>query len=155
VREHRAGAWTHAYGEAHAVTEDSHAPDSGSTPCPRWCVARSGQPHDVDDLYGVVGTHHDSPITTVELAGDDGSRIHVKASRFEPTDGEPWPARVEVDFDVAEARHWGGKQSVWLSVDETVALERALAVAWVRAGGVNYGESHRDRQQRRRAEPPR
>ncbi len=82
--EHRAGAWTHAYREAHAVTRDSHAPTPDSTQCPPWCVARAGQPHDVDDLYGVFGTHHDSPISTVELAAEDGSRIHVRASQFAP-----------------------------------------------------------------------
>ena len=141
--EHRAGAWTHAYEEAHAVTRPSHAPDPGSTQCPQWCVGRTREPHDVDDLYGVFGTHHDSPIITVELSGDDGSRIYVKASRFVPADGEPWLARIEVDFDLAGARHWSGQQSVWLSVADTTALERALTVAAIRAGGFNYAESHR------------
>jgi hypothetical protein len=81
----------------------------------------------------------------VELAGDDGSRIYVQASRFVPTDGGPWPARVEVDFDFAEARHWGGERSVWLSVAESTALGLALTVASIRAGIVNYAESHRHR----------
>jgi hypothetical protein len=153
VREHRAGAWTHAYKEAHAVAKDLHAPDPRSTQCPRWCVGRSGQPHDVDDLYGVLGTHHDSPITTVELAGDDGSRIYVRASRFVPADGNPWPARIEVDWDIAEARHWSGERSVWLSVSESTALELALTVASIRAAAVNHADARRHR--RRRTAPPR
>lgn len=119
------------------MTTDSHAPNPGPTACPRWCVGRAGQLHDVDDLYGVHGTHHDSPITTVQLAGDDGSRIYVKASRFAPTDGPPWPARVEVDVDLADARRWAGENSVWLSVTETTALTQALTLASIRAGAVN------------------
>ena len=132
------------------MAEDSHAPDSGSTQCPRWCVGRSGQPHDVDDLYGVLGTHHDSSITTVELGGDDGSRIYVKASRFVPADGEPWPARVKVDFELAAARHWAGARSVWFSVDETAALERALTAASIQARVANHAETRPDRPRRRR-----
>ena len=125
------------------MTRPSHAADPDPTGCPRWCVGRTGEPHDVDDLYGVFGTHHDSPITTVELAGEDGSRIHVRASRFVPAVGDPWPARIEVDFDLAEVRHWSGQQSVWLSVADTTALRKALTVAAIPAGALNYVESHR------------
>jgi hypothetical protein len=104
--------------------------------CPAWCVGRVGQPHDRDDLYGVLGTHHDSEIVSVVLEG--GGTVDVRASLFVPDDGEPWPARVEVDAELPETRRWSGPDSTWLSPDEALtvcsALRKAAAIVGLREG---------------------
>jgi hypothetical protein len=92
-----------------------------------------GHPHDVDDTYGVRGVHHDSEIHVVALAGDDGSRINVRASQFVPANGDPWPTQVEVDADLSQIRRRGGPASVWLSVEESAAVVAALTKAAVLA----------------------
>jgi hypothetical protein len=99
------------------VSRDSHdaTPDT-PTDCPRWCVGRTGQPHDVDDLYGIHATHHDSRLAVVTLAEDDGSYLYVKASQLVPTSGaDPWPPLVEVDAELAPMRRRGGPGSLWLN----------------------------------------
>jgi hypothetical protein len=93
-------------------------------------VGLTGQPHDVDDLYGVLGTHHDSRLAVVDLAGDDGSYLYVQASQLAPSTGaDPWPAVVEVDAELAEVRRRGGPGSVWLYASEALSLAAALAAA--------------------------
>ena len=82
----------------------------------------------MDDNYGVRGTHHDSEITTVELIGDDGSKLHVRASQLVPTEGDPWPVVVEVDADLSEVRQRSG-QLFWLYACETHEFAAALTTA--------------------------
>jgi hypothetical protein len=97
--------------------------------CPAWCVGRTGQPHDVDDNYGVMGTHHDSQIVTVELLGDDGSRLYVRASKLVPAEGDPWPTLVEIDADLSDVRRRNGPQSMWLYECEADAFAAAVTGA--------------------------
>lgn len=123
--------------EAHAVTSDLHAQDPDRNTCPPWCVGRTGQPHDVDDLFGVHGTHHDSRLAVVVL-GDDGSYLYVKASQFAPSTGaDPWPAVVEVDAALSRVRRRSGPDSVWLYATEAAALVTALASALTLCEAVN------------------
>lgn len=116
------------------MDRDSHAREPSN--CPAWCVGREGQPHDVDDLYGVHGTHHDSHLIVVELAGSDGSYLYVKASLFVPTSGaDPWPAVVEVDAALADVRRRGGPGSLWLYPPETIIFAAGLIAAARLASG--------------------
>lgn len=108
------------------MATDSHAPIPPSFRCPSWCT---GEPHDIDETYGVHGVHHDSDTLTIALDPDDGSRIHLRVSQFVPADDRAWPPRVEVEADLSEDRRWAGPLSVWLSPQEARALAAGLVLA--------------------------
>ena len=118
------------------MTSEPGATHCGTAPCPPWCSVPTDHVHDVDDTYGVYGTHHDSRPIVVDLgtaAGDDG-RVYVRASQLVPSDGEPWPVLVEIDAELADSRRADGTGSIWLLADEATKLADALSTAARLAG---------------------
>ena len=109
------------------MSRDSHTPIPAGPTCPPWCRARTGEPHDQDDAYGRFGIHHDSRPVVVTPTPDDGSRIYVKASQFEPQGSAAEPPVVEVEMELSEHRYRNhAGHSFWLRRAESVELAVAL-----------------------------
>src|SRR4051794_12824527 len=97
------------------------SPESHALPdCPLWCAARAGEPHDVDDTYGLPGVHHDSALARVELVG--GGYLYVRLSQLQPLVGTRWPVMVEVEAELQPSRRRSGLNSLWLYSDEAGRL---------------------------------
>ena len=111
------------------MSRDSHTPIPASPTCPPWCRARAGEPHDQDDAYGRLGLHHDSRPVVVVPTPDDGSRIYVKASQFQPQGSAPEPPVVEVEIELSNDRYRDDVgRSFWLSAAEGVEFAAALTL---------------------------
>ncbi|MFL6137185.1 MAG: hypothetical protein ACJ74O_05225 [Frankiaceae bacterium] len=89
----------------------------------------AGEAHDQDDTYGRLGVYHDSRLMVVIPAPDDGSRIYVKASQFEPQGSAVEPPVVEVEMELSDDRYrHEAARGFWLRAAESVELATALTL---------------------------